>query len=472
MKTNTRRFWWTLLLVSAILATTAQGQETVPRPAPVTCPPDQSPDTCLLELFEGAPATAGRQAEVQVQKQLAADAEQDLLTNLLTLGGAGSTTDFLQAFIVGLGIPGLDEKEGRLSFTYNTPPASMIQASFNVVENKPELFAKLAEAIPEDQRAVRVAELGKNLGRFDDIEGNVKLAFLGHRRQLSRNLADFDEVFGSRVLNHYDSIRSKEQDEALERMLTLELAGTPFEQMTPDQRARAQSVVTDALNAVRKADQDLANFVQSSGYYKAAELAANQPQLYLSATFQDLDELAGPGHFSATLVWELGLGANINTMLDRCGAKPQAEFVSCYTDYITSAKVKKEIDSKNRIRFEAGYGETEAYDPSVDGVVFQLEKVEKVLGKLGFSRILRFEIKDGKKIEQNSIAFDASYEDVTGDEERQNRLVATLTFNQRLTDDTSFEISAVWANKPEYRGDVDEELSALAGLRYKVNRKN
>ncbi len=49
---------------------------------------------------------------------------------------------------------------------------------------------------------------------------------------------------------------------------------------------------------------------------------------------------------------------------------------------------------------------------------------------------------------------------------RQSRFVATATLSQKITACTVFSASAVYANKPEYLGEVDEEVSARFGFRW------
>ena len=53
---------------------------------------------------------------------------------------------------------------------------------------------------------------------------------------------------------------------------------------------------------------------------------------------------------------------------------------------------------------------------------------------------------------------------------RQDRWVSTLTLSQRVSEEASLAVSLIYANKPEFRGMVDEELSARAGLKFEVDR--
>jgi hypothetical protein len=437
---------------------------------------DVSPRRCLQLIFKATGTEAQRlEKDWPSLKTDAADHAQDLLSGLFTLGGTGSVNDFLQAIVIGLGIPGLEEAEGLLSFTYNTPPMSSIQLSFSAVENKPELFSKLKAAIPEQGRVDKVATLEGELGRFDDIEVDFKMVFLGADGQFSRNLVDHDSAFGTRVIKAFNEINAEAIKKQSEDFLVINnLPSTPMGQIsTTEKRQEARRAIVNALGSIAASDKSLRDFVRTSGYNRAAELAANQPQLYFSGDFHDLDELAGPDSWSGNLVWELPLGANINSMRRLCGSKPtDTDFLTCYTGYIQDPATVSSLQRKWRFRFEGGYGETDEYGPTIGGIDLSLDKVESLSTTVSFGGILRWDIDDtGKKIEHNSFALEASFEDVSNDAARGDRLVATATFTQRVNDDFGFEISAVWASKPEYRGDVDHEVSALAGLRYKINRR-
>ena len=60
------------------------------------------------------------------------------------------------------------------------------------------------------------------------------------------------------------------------------------------------------------------------------------------------------------------------------------------------------------------------------------------------------------------------YEDFSDDPLRQDRGLATVAVTYPLMEGFYLSLGAVYATKPEFRGDVDAELSARAGFTYKI----
>ena len=54
-------------------------------------------------------------------------------------------------------------------------------------------------------------------------------------------------------------------------------------------------------------------------------------------------------------------------------------------------------------------------------------------------------------------------------DQMNDRTVFTLTGTRNLLPGMSLTAGLVWANKPEFRGEVDQELSARLGLNYKLS---
>lgn len=65
---------------------------------------------------------------------------------------------------------------------------------------------------------------------------------------------------------------------------------------------------------------------------------------------------------------------------------------------------------------------------------------------------------------------EAKHEDVSGDPMKNDRTIAAATLTQNLIDGNVLSFGVVFASKPEYLGEVDKELSARVGLKYKLNK--
>lgn len=71
----------------------------------------------------------------------------------------------------------------------------------------------------------------------------------------------------------------------------------------------------------------------------------------------------------------------------------------------------------------------------------------------------------------------ASYEDLSDDPARQDRFVGSRSWVEKLSPElvplvggSELVVSLVYANKPELRGDVDEEFGTRAGRKWSLGK--
>ena len=69
---------------------------------------------------------------------------------------------------------------------------------------------------------------------------------------------------------------------------------------------------------------------------------------------------------------------------------------------------------------------------------------------------------------ESRLDFTGSYEDVSGDPNRDNRFVASITLTQEINDNFNLPITLSYANKEKYLTDVDKKLSVNFGVSYKL----
>jgi hypothetical protein len=102
-----------------------------------------------------------------------------------------------------------------------------------------------------------------------------------------------------------------------------------------------------------------------------------------------------------------------------------------------------------------------------DGLSLKLDSIRRLTGKLTYGQVLASN--PGTKFD-----FEARYDDFSDDATKENRFVTTATWTQKLTDrlaqaanGTQLVVSLVWANKPEFRDEV--ELGMRAGLKWSLD---
>lgn len=382
--------------------------------APPAAPPAVPPTAPARPAEPPVPSPPMVAAQMAVEEEAN---RQDAALGSSSPSGAAVREEFLQRFLAALDIPGLSDDNGLLSFRYNPPGGKL---GFTAAAQNPALFAPLVAAIPADQQASEVTALEAKLDDFDDVayQLSFNLQPAGTAMNRKSEIADYSSFLAGETVIY-----------AMESGSTL---------------AGAESHI---------------------GLYKFSDLVANQPQLTFGLEGRARAPLAGPNQLEAKLTLEIGLGANFNMLKRACG-EPE---LGCYQRFL--AAQGDLVERRWRFELEASFQETDAYDSPLAGVALHLDRAQSLIAKATLGNVLSWdEDAAGKTVEQNTFALEASYEDVSGDATRQDRFVITGTLAQRVTDDMSLELTAVWANKPEYLGEVDEKLGARAGVRYKFNR--
>lgn len=257
------------------------------------------------------------------------------------------------------------------------------------------------------------------LGFFDDREIEYKenetfLAMLGDRDLAARAVADFEAFAGA--------------------------------------EAAYKAAFESALNA--------------AGFDRFKQLIDNQPQLVLTLGVRERDELVGQDETFLGLRYEYG-GANLNSFYDYRSRHCTMELMlPCFQKFTTARK--SSIDAGSRVAFSVEYKRRDDYDYSDHGLAVALEGQTSLVSQLTYGRYLNIGAANDIVQGRTKLDLTASYEDVSDDPMRQDRAVATLALSQGTTAGLTLSFSLVWANRPEFRGEVDEELSAKVGLNYKL----
>lgn len=410
----------------------------------------------------------------------AAASSSKLLAETPTSEGAGevggSTRDFLARFFAAAGLGTTSTEDANLILNLRTDFLDLgpsQEAAVRAVLHEPEVLSPMLEAIPEAIRSARTSELEKRVEDLDDvtfeISWNRQTKRLGRAPQeitrqilsasntaLAAPLADLRaryEQFLLQVQSNPDALTSTVPvDTSLdERSSAFEASLLPFVTTLAEERA---------LFAEK--------FEAPSRFL--ADLRGNQPQLHFGFAYRRRGELVGPDSYSANLTYEHGF-VNINSFLDWRKESGCSGGVVCLERY---RQVMGDAAAGNGARFvvKLELGRAEDFDFALpdDSFTFHTGEVDRRVGSLTYSR--RFGVRADELGEDDRVLFElsASYEDVSDDPERQDRFVAKAAWSRKVSDDLSAGLTFVYANKPEFRGDVDEELSARLGLKFTTDK--
>ncbi|HYX24919.1 MAG TPA: hypothetical protein VFC23_12250, partial [Thermoanaerobaculia bacterium] len=183
------------------------------------------------------------------------------------------------------------------------------------------------------------------------------------------------------------------------------------------------------VNGLAALKQKIKDMTTSLRFFDLADLVNNQPQILVSADYRKRNVLVGPNELDAKATYEIGF-ANVNGLRRYCAnAKLAPSNPDCLSRYL--ADFGPLLASSPRLAVSAEYSRADPY---------------------------RFDLQ-------------ADYEDFSGDPKLQDRLVATATFTQKMSDNSTASFSFIYASKPEFLGEVDKHLSAHLGLKYKMDKR-
>jgi hypothetical protein len=159
--------------------------------------------------------------------------------------------------------------------------------------------------------------------------------------------------------------------------------------------------------------------------------------------------------------------AAASTAATRIGTQTCASTATCLRQYIDENR--DSIRQGDRLSFSLAFVDTDDFHYDSGGVLLDVPSERSLVAQLKYGRNLG--ARDGDAVfggRRSRIDLTASFEDVNDDPARQNRSLANVTFSQEVSQGLFLTVGLVWANKPEYRGAVEEELSARAGINYKL----
>ncbi len=228
------------------------------------------------------------------------------------------------------------------------------------------------------------------------------------------------------------------------------------------------------------------NATRSSEMIKAVtKLINNQPQAYLSGTYHARNKLVGPNEFSAKATYEMG-SRNMNRfraqekkhnqcrpekMADEITDPDAKESVQCLADLKAYAGVKDpaaEPDSSQRlsVSFEYKQSSSQTIDLSEFSVTTPLPRPGA--HSLVYSVTYGYPFMMTSMGREGRIDGKINYENISGDPDKRDRFVGSITYTQKMTDTVTFPITLSYANHSRFLPETDKKFGMHFGISYKL----
>ncbi len=472
---------------------------------------------CLIHMTNQADdAEIDKRIKIKVEEaaadEMSAASERQKFGVWQALAGAATSSevnleDFLSSLLTNLDLDGLENGDDGLRFKKN------VQLTYGtlavaVQAKQLELFPEIKMKLDELDQGDTEKDLEEEISNLDSVDvsiafsldrfGKDKAIWWGRRyrttsgaptgyakvggtvfemitedaatsaaastrKEMKQALGDLEIAIkrAERNFQKAEEQRAKEDGPKNQKPVEVEgnelLIGT-----TPEADAKAIRASIDRFVAAAVVDfKDFNENLKEKRYYAFSDLVANQPQFVLEGNYSFRDELVGRNSWGASVKYEVGQ-ANVNGLRRFC--KTRGLDLACYQDFLKEQD--KALKKNWRTSFQGTYSWSDDYNymSPEETVSVSLDSSQSWDLSLSAGRSLQL---DDDNHEVNRIDLEAKYEDVTGDTMKQARFVSTLNFTQRLNKEgLSFSAGLVYANRPEYRGEVDEELSARAGLKF------
>ncbi len=203
-----------------------------------------------------------------------------------------------------------------------------------------------------------------------------------------------------------------------------------------------------------------------------ADLVEQQPQLLFTLEHAFRDEIVGPQTTQASVTWEFtrrNFGDFLRTKGRACTDPAVADSTSARYDTCVSALQNymtaygTDLEHQTRFKVEASFKRVDAvtYSFPADGVDLALPQHDRWEVAVAAGRPLNGDKNRGRLDLQ--LSYDSNLDD---DDSNKERITASLTYTRRVAD-MDMPFSIVYANKDEFLGEVDHQISMNFGLKFR-----
>jgi hypothetical protein len=357
-----------------------------------------------------------------------------------------------------------------------------------IVNTSPEPLDQLIQTFPETVRSARKEALQKDISTFGDSRAELTWSLVNSR--FGRDFTAARKVLAP----IYEGARNKvvvatgQRDiNAATRLtqLTARLVRHPDAGATdantefgkyPDKIAASRfeliALAKEAGEEAGSGAKATSNELTAAGLSHLANLVNQQPQILFTLSHDIRDSIVGPEKTSAKLTWEF-TSRNLSNFLGDTGSacrdkdevrKGGAAYTQCvdalgrYVSQYADA-----LEKQPRWKLSAAYQRVDAvqYNFASDNVMLDLPKTERIEVALGWGRPLNA-AKNADRLDLEA-AYDSNVDNDTSNKER---VKVTLTYTRRVAE-MDLPFSIVYANKNEYLGEVDHQISLHVGIKFK-----
>jgi len=453
------------------------------------CIEGETVDDCFARIEKAVIPSATEAAVTKVM----AEANTGVPTLTSPLGSA--VADFLSRFAASADSSMLSRgNDGSLTLDMNLGAEKYMTGrplKVEAVFHAPVLNPKVKVGLPGNL----VQDNEKSLNELDDV--SLSLTYSPQNRSIGRTLSPHRALFqllvrsvpsnpdAQKLLDLLESLQSRFKDQNGNPLAEVPAFGSP---QMGDQRADVERAVIAAAKEQVALDASDKATLKANGVDDFRKLLDEQPQAYASVVQRSRNELIGPNERSFKLTYETSgfslrnfYSAAASTCNESQLASTQTnpesqQAVTCldaWKAFVKDEKTQRALTMSGRFSFSVEYSGVDANKVEIalpsPAAPFKLAtgSTESLIGSLTYGQVL---VAAAEGIREGRIDLKASYENVTGAKNRDNRFVISAVYSQKLTDTMSLPFGIVYANHekdPAFK-DTNRQLSMHFGLVFKL----
>jgi hypothetical protein len=415
------------------------------------------------------------------------------LTSLLS-SSSSALTDFLSILSASMQSSSLTSNGTAMTFDWNPRVGKDQPIKVEAVFAEAKLSSAVTGALGAN--AAGLSTLRDSLTNTDDVTASVSYSPVN--TSFGRSIVPHRSYFDSLIKATLARATSAQADDAMIKALQAAgvktaTFGKPVKEIEkikdkPDE----QQALLNKIEASAKAQKQLVGF-DDKLTRSFAKLLNNQPQPFVSLLYHERKDIVGPSETILKATYEYGF-VNLNSffkdhraecdpqILAKGDVDPAADLahksgcIDSLETYAGSTGPDESSDDK-RVAFSVEYHDARAVHVDLPQytVKYDVNSGRSLVGSLtgGWTVAPRSDLKSGR------VDLSVSYENIrnaavipgttgTPPADVKDRLIASITYTQKINDTISFPVALIYANHAAFLSNIDRKLNAHFGLQYKL----